>query len=590
MMRKKILNFFVFTMLLNVSLYHVNAQTTQLLQQTSEVNNLMLPYEADKGNIWRFYSTLTEGRSRANKYTDPYHSPLRRQRLLLLIDDYLNKLESFDYNSLSLDGKVDYILFKRNLLFEKNELLDDIKLASSYDGYFEVRDSILNLWTLRQRGYKPNASNVAKNLMILKTKLENTAVPKTLSASEKKWFIGEWKMTENALQNYVQFYFNYDPEFTWWVKNPYDSLMAQFKKTNTAIAKIEVEQIKTTKPNKYGIKGNPIGADNLNELLKQEWLAYTPEELILIAENEMTWCLKEVKKAATSMGYQDNWKQALEKVKQTSPKPGDQPALVYKIYQESINFIKNNNLITIPPLAEETWQMNMLTPAQQKFAPFFLGGETLLIAYPTADMTEEDKLMSIRSNNPHFSKAVIHHELIAGHHLQGYMNNRYKVYRNFETPFWHEGNALYWEFLLYDKGFAKTPEDKIGMLFWRMHRSARVIFSLNFHLGKWSADECIQYLIDTVGHEPFSAESEVRRSFESNYGPLYQIAYLIGGLQFWALKNDVVDTQKLYTLKDFNDAIVQQNSMPIEVLRYIITKTAPPENAEPVWRFYKYIK
>src|SRR5688500_20258154 len=77
----------------------------------------------------------------------------------------------------------------------------------------------------------------------------------------------------------------------------------------------------------------------------------------------------------------------------------------------------------------------------------------------------------------------------------------------FSTPFWSEGNALYWELLLWDLNFAKTPEDKIGMLFWRMHRCARIIFSLSFHLEKMTPQECIDLLVNRVGHE----RSEERR-------------------------------------------------------------------------------
>ena len=29
------------------------------------------------------------------------------------------------------------------------------------------------------------------------------------------------------------------------------------------------------------------------------------------------------------------------------------------------------------------------------------------------------------------------------------------------------------------------------MLFWRMHRCARILFSLNFHLGEWSAEAAV---------------------------------------------------------------------------------------------------
>ena len=105
----------------------------------------------------------------------------------------------------------------------------------------------------------------------------------------------------------------------------------------------------------------------------------------------------------------------------------------------------------------------------------------------------------------------------------------------FSTPFWTEGGALYWELLFWDLKFPKTPENKIGMLFWRMHRCARIIFSLNFHLEKMTPQQCIDFLVERVGHERDNATAEVRRSFDGSYGPLYQIAYLIGGLQIYSL-------------------------------------------------------
>ena len=78
-----------------------------------------------------------------------------------------------------------------------------------------------------------------------------------------------------------------------------------------------------------------------------------------------------------------------------------------------------NNLVTIPETAREGWRMEMMSPERQLVSPFFLGGETILVSYPTDTMTHEQKLMSMRGNNRHFTRAVTHHELIPGHHLQG---------------------------------------------------------------------------------------------------------------------------------------------------------------------------
>ena len=51
-----------------------------------------------------------------------------------------------------------------------------------------------------------------------------------------------------------------------------------------------------------------------------------------------------------------------------------------------------------------------------------------------------------------------------------------------------------------------------------MHRWARIIFSLGFHLGKMTPEQCIDFLVDRVGHERENATGEVRRSFSGSYG------------------------------------------------------------------------
>src|SRR5207253_2100924 len=216
--------------------------------------------------------------------------------------------------------------------------------------------------------------------------------------------------------------------------------------------------------------------------------------------------------------------------------------------------------------------------------PFFLGGETITVSYPTGSMPHEAKMMSLRGNNIHFSRATVFHELIPGHHLQGYMTARHKTYRRlFNTPFWTEGWALYWELLLWDRGFAKSPENRIGMLFWRMHRCARIIFSLGFHLETMTPRECIDFLVDRVGHERDNATAEIRRSFTSSYGPLYQAAYLLGGLQLRSLHRELVESGKM-TDRGFHDAILKENGIPIEMVRALLTNQDLTPDYTPSWK------
>jgi uncharacterized protein (DUF885 family) len=175
--------------------------------------------------------------------------------------------------------------------------------------------------------------------------------------------------------------------------------------------------------------------------------------------------------------------------------------------------------------------------------------------------------------------------MIPGHNLVGYLGSRYAGYRAGlgGGPFFGEGWPLYWELILYDRGFHDTPEEKVGALFWRMHRAARIIFSLNFHLGIWSPKECIDFLVDRVGHERDNATAEVRRSFQTA-GPLYQAAYLLGGIQIRALRREVVDSGQM-TEKAFHDEVMRQGSMPITLLRLAVSKQRLARNMPLEWKF-----
>jgi len=118
-----------------------------------------------------------------------------------------------------------------------------------------------------------------------------------------------------------------------------------------------------------------------------------------------------------------------------------------------------------------------------------------------------------------------------------------------------------------------------------MHRCARIIFSLSFHLGKMSPQQCIDFLVERVGHERDNATAEVRRSFATSYGPLYQAAYMLGGLQIRALRKELVDAGKM-TDREFHDAILKENRIPIEMVRAILTKQKLARDYKPDWKFY----
>ncbi len=343
------------------------------------------------------------------------------------------------------------------------------------------------------------------------------------------------------------------------------------------------------KEDQSGIPGKARGRQGLINDLQDELIPYTPEELIAIAEKEFAWCDAEVKKASREMGFGDDWKRAQEKVKTMHPPPGGQVAVIRDLMFEAVDYLRAHDLMTVPAVAAESLHMIMMTPERQLVNPFFTGGSEISVSYPTDTMDYEARLQSMRGNNTPFSHATAFHEMIPGHNLVFYVSARFRGYRpslGGNSPFYSEGWPLYWEITMYDKGFHDTPEKKIGALFWRMHRCARIIFSLKFHMGEWSPQECVDFLVDRVGFERDNAIGEVRRSFQGGYGPLYQAAYLLGGIQLRGLRKEIVDGG-LMGEKAFHDEVLRQGAMPITLLRLALNRQKLTREMNVDWRFYQ---
>jgi|GEM_PF-784802 len=328
----------------------------------------------------------------------------------------------------------------------------------------------------------------------------------------------------------------------------------------------------------------PIGAEGLRAHLAREMIPYTPEELIAIAEHEFRWMDEAMLDASRRMGFGHDWRAAQEAVKNAWVPPGEKPGLIRDTQYESEAFLEERGEITMAPLMREIWRMGMRGPEGQLINPFFTGGEQITISYPTYDMTHDFKLMSARGNNPHFNRATVHHELIPGHGYQGFMTGRFNPHRRlFSTPFWTEGWALYWEFRLWDQGFPRGPQDEIGMLTWRLHRAARIVFSMKYHLGQMTEEEAVDYLVERVGFERSNAEAEVRRSVQAT--PLYQAAYMLGGLQLYALQKELVESGRM-SPRAFHDDILLGGPMPMELVRLRLTGEGLTPQYRTQWRFY----
>ena len=546
------------------------------LANSDHLAALVERYSEDRGNLSRFHNQVW--------------SKNRITQLGQFLKAWQNGLGTLPFDKLSQNGKVDYLLLKNKLAWELDKLAQIDAQREEILSLVPFLEPVVSLQEARQRVEPLDAAKAAGTLVEIDKQiaaLEEKAPKLNPAKTVANRAAAVTSELESELTEWFNFYNEYDPSFTWWAGEPFKRL----RKRLPAYSKLLREKLAGVKPDdKDTIIGDPIGRDALLKELSYELVAYTPEQLVEIANREFAWCEREMKRASQELGFGDDWKRALEHVKNLYVPPGQQTALVRDLALEAIGYMEKNDLVTVPALAKDTWRMRMMSPERQRINPFFTGGEVISVSYPTSGMSHEEKMMSMRGNNIHFSRATVFHELIPGHHLQSFMTRRYMPYREaFRTPFWGEGWALYWEMVLWDRGFAKSPENRVGMLFWRMHRCARIIFSLSFHLGKMTAADCVGYLVERVGHERENAAGEVRRSFESTYAPLYQAAYMLGALQFRTLRKELVDSSRM-SERAFHDAVLHLNSIPVEMVRATLTGLTLQPAFTPNWEFYPGIE
>jgi uncharacterized protein (DUF885 family) len=549
----------------------------------SELRDTVRLYATDRAALLRRY--------------DVEYSEARRIRMRKFYDDWMARLQRIDFDALSQEGRIDHVLLDHEVRYERQRVDREDRLFAEMRPWLPFASSIAELQEARRRMETVDPQRVAATLADLAREVDSvrthmgeawrTATSGGARADHMTRVVarraaGLLDELQETLEDWYGFYAGYDPLFTWWVETPYGRLDEALDEY-LAFLREKVIGIRGDEPGP--LIGDPIGAEGLRADLAHEMIPYTVEELIAIGEREFAWCEAEFRRAANEMGFGDDWRAALEQVKRSYVPPGDQPQLVRELAEGSLAFVKERELLTVPPLAEEVWRMRMISPERQLVSPFFLGGEVMWVSYPTDEMRHADKLMSMRGNNPHFSRATVHHEYIPGHHLQGFMTARYNSHRRvFSTPFWTEGWALYWEMLLWDLGFSRGPEDRMGMLFWRAHRAARIIFSLRFHLGTMTPEEAVDFLVERVGHERANAEAEVRRSIAGDYPPLYQAAYMLGGLQFRELHRELVESGRM-TDREFHDAVLRGGPMPVELVRARLTGATLERGGESTWRF-----
>lgn len=176
------------------------------------------------------------------------------------------------------------------------------------------------------------------------------------------------------------------------------------------------------------------------------------------------------------------------------------------------------------------------------------------------------------------------HEAIPGHHVQlGLQQELAKLPRfrrlGGDLAF-VEGWGLYAETLGEDLGIYTDPYDRIGYLYSRLLRAARVVADTGVNAQGWSKQQAVAYLQKTVDMSSDDANAEVERIMAQ---PGQALSNVAGLTTIVALRDKARARQgAAFDLRRFHAELLKDGSMPLDVLdRKMERWMAQPASATP---------
>jgi uncharacterized protein (DUF885 family) len=183
--------------------------------------------------------------------------------------------------------------------------------------------------------------------------------------------------------------------------------------------------------------------------------------------------------------------------------------------------------------------------------------------------------MRAPGETPKFAmRTLAYHEGIPGHHFQIAIQQEMTGVPFFRKviPFtaYHEGWALYAEWLAAEQGFQKTPLDNLGRLRDEMMRATRLVVDTGIHYKRWTREQAIDYMMNTTGMSEGDVTAEIERYFVN---PGQALAYKVGMLKILALREQAKkELGDKFDLKQFHNEVLVHGALPMTLLEGVVNE------------------
>ncbi|MBR0552254.1 DUF885 domain-containing protein [Stakelama marina] len=174
------------------------------------------------------------------------------------------------------------------------------------------------------------------------------------------------------------------------------------------------------------------------------------------------------------------------------------------------------------------------------------------------------------------------HEAVPGHHQQIALQQELDLppMRRYLAHFtaFTEGWALYAETLGNEIGMYDTPAKKMGRFSYDMWRACRLVVDTGIHSMGWSKAQAVAFMKEHTALSDANIDAEVNRYIS---WPGQALAYKMGELRIRALRQKAEKALgDDFRLRDFNDAVLEEGSLPLDVLEAHIDRWIAVQRAK----------
>jgi uncharacterized protein (DUF885 family) len=161
--------------------------------------------------------------------------------------------------------------------------------------------------------------------------------------------------------------------------------------------------------------------------------------------------------------------------------------------------------------------------------------------------------------------ALVLHEAVPGHHLQGSLARETADVPDFQklisVAAFTEGWALYAESLGADLGVYREPASRFGQLASERFRAVRLVVDTGIHALEWSRDRAREYF---ARHVPDQSLAEVDRYIA---WPGQALAYKSGELKIRELRQRAERALGArFDVREFHDVVLRNGEIPLDML------------------------